>query len=92
MIRTQLYLPESQYEELKKLAASYGKTFAAFSRELLAEKLKEVRSRKQLKKPDNAISVMLASLKKVSKWKEKGVVRKGSTEHDLYLYGRKAFF
>ena len=64
MTRTQLYLPQSQYEELKQLAQKRGVTFADLAREFLAEKLREAKTTKK-KKKENAASYLLKSLKKI---------------------------
>ena len=86
MLRTQLYLPDSEYDELKKLARASGRTFASLAREFLGEKLQEAKLRKKTKSK-NAVSEILKSLKKINKLKESGVTRKGSVDHDSYLYG-----
>lgn len=87
MTRTQLYLPESQYEELKKLAVSEGKTFASLVRDFLTEKIKEKKTKKRKKEKKNAVELMLESLKDIEKWKGKEDIRDGSINHDYYLYG-----
>lgn len=94
MTRTQLYLPQTQYEELKTLAAKEGKTFAEFARDLLWEKTQEIKRQKsrRIMKKKNPFAEMLKSLKQVEKWKEPGVVTYGSTKHDEFLYSRKALF
>ena len=86
MTRTQLYLSDSQYEELKKMASAGGQTFAGLVRGFLEEKMREVKEKKPKNKQQGALARMAASLKKVEQWKEKGVVRNGSTHHDDYLY------
>lgn len=89
MVRTQLYLPQSQYEELKKLADSKGKTFASLVRDFLTEKLMEKKSKRRKKEKKNAVELMLESLEQIEKFKEPGVIRNGSVNHDHYLYGWK---
>lgn len=91
MIRTQLYLPESQYEEIKKVAAEQGMTFAAFAREVLEKTMHTVKHQRFQKKRKGAIDVLLASLPKIEQWKTEGGVHDGSVNHDAYLYGRKKF-
>lgn len=86
MIRTQLYVPKSQYEELKELARRRGQTFASLAREMLREKLQDIKINRRKSKPKNPAAVMLASLKEIEALKEPGVIRKGSTELDTYLY------
>lgn len=88
MTRTQLYLPQTQYEELKTLAAKEDKTFAEFTRELLWEKTQEIKRKKYRRKKRNPIAQMLQSLKKVEQWDEPGFVRFGSTKHDEILYSK----
>lgn len=90
MTRTQIYLPENQYLELKQLATLQGVTFAQVVRDCIDEKLMEFKTQKASKKQRNKISMWLSSLKKVEKWKEKGIVRRGSIDHDKYLYSRKS--
>jgi len=87
MTRTQLYLPQTQYEELKHLAIKEGKSFAALVRELLDEKVSEKKLIKKRKL--SPINQWLKSLRKIQKYKEPGVVRYGSTRHDEILYGKK---
>lgn len=87
MTRTQLYLPESQYRELKQLAALRKQTFAQLTREIIEEKLKEIQQKESLTKGKNKISAWLSSLKKIEKLKG-GVMRDGSIKHDEYLYGK----
>ena len=83
MTRTQLYLPKSQYEELKQLAQKRGITFAELARELFEEKLFEIKSKRK-KHPINQASQLLKSLKDIEKWG--GGIRDGSINHDKYLY------
>ncbi len=85
MTRTQLYLPESQYEELKHLASLRKQTFAELVREFLGEKLMEEKKGKR-KKEKNAVAELLKSLKKIKKFKKMGGLRDGSIKHDYYLY------
>ena len=92
MTRTQLYLPQTQYEELKILASKYGQTFAAYTRKLLEERVKEIKQNKRPSKSTNPLAHLLKSLKKIEKWQEPGVTRYGSTRHDEILYSRKALF
>ncbi len=91
MIRTQLYLPDSQYKELKQIAAAQEKTFAAVIREMIDDGLQTTRRKDVKKKPGSAVKELLKSLKKIEQWKEEGFVRKGSTEVDDYLYGKRRF-
>ncbi len=87
MTRTQLYLPQSQYEELKMIALQRRQTFAFVVREFLDEKLTEIKKVKKNKNRKNNISLWLSSLKKIEKYKEKDGIRDGSVNHDKYLYG-----
>ncbi len=87
MTRTQLYLPQSQYEELKSIALLRRQTFASVVRELIEEKLTEMKKVRKNKNPKNNISRWLSSLKKIEKYKEKDGIRDGSVNHDKYLYG-----
>lgn len=87
MTRTQLYLPESQYEQLKQIALLHKQTFASVVREIIEEKLTETKRIKRNKKTKNNISLWLSSLQKIEKYKEKGGIRDGSANHDKYLYG-----
>lgn len=86
MTRTQLYLPETHYEELKKLAAASGRTFADLTREFLEEKLREIKMTKVELPPKNPVAQMLKSLKDIENWKEKKIITDGSINHDKYLY------
>lgn len=88
MTRTQLYLPESQYEELKRLASTRNLTFAELAREIIEEKLNDIKRKKRAAERENKISAWLSSLKKIKKLKEKGIIRDGSIKHDKYLYGK----
>lgn len=88
MTRTQLYLPQSQYEELKQLASAAGKTFAELARELLDINVAKLKKTRDLKPRSNKISLWLKSLKKIEKYHEPGVVTYGSTKHDEILYGK----
>lgn len=86
MTRTQLYLPETHYEELKKLATDSGRTFADLAREFLEEKLREIKMTKVKLPPKNPVAQMLKSLKDIENWKEKKSITDGSINHDKYLY------
>lgn len=87
MTRTQLYLPESYYQELKQLAAANGKTFAALTREFLEDKLKELKLKKTKIRQTNSAIRLLKSLKKIERLKEENGITDGSINHDKYLYG-----
>jgi len=87
MTRTQLYLPENQYEELKRLASLRRQTFAALMRELIEEKLNEGKKLKGKQKQKNALSVILNSLPIIEKLKG-GKIKDLSIHHDEYLYGK----
>lgn len=76
MIRTQIYLPESTYEELKSLAKEESKSMAAKIREVLNQKLKKHKPKKKKKH----------FLELLSGLKFKGGHKDGSINHDKYLY------
>ena len=88
MTRTQLYLPQDQYEELKKFAALKKQTFAAFVRDLIDEKLREKKFTKKFIKQKSAFSLLFDSLPKIKKLKG-GKIKDLSIHHDEYLYGKK---
>lgn len=88
MTRTQLYIPESYYHELKQLAAASGKTFAALTREFIEEKLRELKKHKVKHLQKNPAAQLLRSLEEIDKWKEKKGITDGSIHHDKYLYGK----
>ncbi len=88
MTRTQLYLPESQYEKLKRMALDRRQTFASIIRDIIEEKLREERIEKDSQKTTNKISAWLSSLGKIKRLKDKNGIADGSVHHDKYLYGR----
>lgn len=86
MTRTQLYLPEDRYEELKQLAVSRKITFASLVRSYIEEKLAQEKLKKQKARKVNPLQILKKSLAAIDSLKEKGVVRDGSIYHDRYLY------
>lgn len=86
MTRTQLYLPESQYEELKRLASANSQTFASLIRDLIEEKLDKIKSKKTAKKGKNTIVALFDSLPSIEKLEDKGIASDGSIRHDAYIY------
>lgn len=77
MIRTQIFLPESTYEELKSLAREESKSIAAKIREVLSQRLKKHKPKKTKKHYLEALAEL----------KFKGGPRDLSVNHDKYLYG-----
>lgn len=88
MTRTQLYLPESQYEELKRLASANSQTFASLIREMIDEKLDKHKKGKLVKKKKCGEHPLLKSLPSIEKLKEKGIISDGSVRHDFYIYSQ----
>lgn len=86
MTRTQLYLPEDHYEELKQLAFSRKITFASLVRSYIEEKLAQEKLKKQKARKANPLQILKKSLAVIDSLKEKAVVRDGSIHHDRYLY------
>jgi len=76
MIRTQISLPESTYEELKSLAQEESKSIAAKIREVLGQRLKTDKPKKKKRH----------FLELLSELKFKGGPKDGSVNHDKYLY------
>ena len=88
MTRTQLYLPESQYEELKRLASDNSQTFASLIRDLIDEKLEKHKKGKLVKKNKCRRHPLLKSLPSIEKLKEEGIISDGSVRHDFYIYSQ----
>lgn len=86
MLRTQIYLPESQINFLKKIAYQEDVSLSEAIRRLIEERLKKVKKiRPKLQNPG---SWLLSLAKKAKKLRVKGP-KDLASRVDFYLYGQK---
>lgn len=79
MRRTQIYLPEQTYEEMREWAREESKSMAEKIREVLDQRLKRHKPKKKKKH----------FLEALSELQFKGGPKDLSVNHDKYLYGEK---
>jgi ribosomal protein S16 len=91
MVRTQVYLPESQKRRLKRRAIQKGVTFSETVRELIdksfeLEKEKEKEKATEGSKSKNGAELLLEIARDAEKYGFSGPTD-GSVNHDKYIYG-----
>ncbi|MDP3724921.1 MAG: CopG family transcriptional regulator [Nanoarchaeota archaeon] len=85
MTRTQIYLPESQLRELKKIAVKKNEAVSEIIRQMLRERLdKQGEGRNSEKSTSESLIEMSNRISK--KWTAKGP-RDLSSNTDKYIYG-----